>query len=343
MHISLLQYDLPPELIAQQPAADRDQSRLMVVRARTGDIEHRRFADIVDLLRPQDCLVVNNTRVLPARFFARRKTGGKVEALFLREIEPGRWELLLQPSGRLRPGERLSLGASLPELILETRGERGSWTAQVEPAAPAVELLERIGQTPLPPYIHRQSGPAGEDRDRYQTVYAREPGAVAAPTAGLHFSPKLLRELRNCGVAVAELTLHVGPGTFQPIDCQDLRDHPMHAEWYRLPAETVAAIQDCRTRGGRIAAVGTTSARVLETCGRDGTLRPGHGFTNLFIYPPYQFRQVDALLTNFHLPGSTLLAMVQAFAGRELIMAAYAQAIRQRYRFYSYGDAMLIV
>ena len=341
MHISDLQYDLPAELIAQQPPAARDASRLLVLDRATGRIEHRRFGELPELLRPEDCLAVNNTRVLPARFFARRETGGRVEVLFVREIEPGLWELLLRPSGRLREGESLAVGETDARLALVARGQRGGWTARIDPPEPAPELLERVGQTPLPPYI-RRDGEGPEDRARYQTIYASQPGAVAAPTAGLHFTPELMEALGRRGIGVVELTLHVGPGTFQPVAVEDVGQHEMHAEWYCLPEEAVAVIQQRRQAGGRLVAVGTTSVRVLESCGGDGSLTAGRGLTDLFIYPPHEFGQVDAMVTNFHLPESTLLAMVQTFAGRESLMNAYGVAIERRYRFYSYGDAMLI-
>lgn len=345
-----LDYALPPELIAQAPAEPRDASRLLVLERATGRISHRVFRQLGEWLRPGDCLVLNNTRVLPARFFCRRETGGRVEGLFLRDARAGSggsasqaWCVLLKPAARLNVGERLRCdGADDQALVIAERHERGEWTVRPEPATSAEALLARIGQAPLPPYIHRGDGPSPDDSERYQTVYARQAGAVAAPTAGLHFTTELLRRLRADGVQMAEVTLHVGLGTFAPIEVADLCDHRMHSEWFECPGETVERIAATRRAGGRIVAVGTTSARVLESLPaevRGGT----RGWTDIFVYPPYAFRNVDALLTNFHLPGSTLMALVMAFAGVEVVRAAYQEAIAERYRFYSYGDAMAIV
>ncbi len=345
MRIQELQYDLPPELIAQRPAEPRDAARLLVLDRRTGNIEHRRFAEIGTYLRAGDTLVVNNTRVIPARFFARRQSGGRVEALFLHE-DAGGWRVLLKPSNRLHCGERLSCAGEVALLLVERR-ERGEWTVQPEPPLPWPELLDRIGQTPLPPYIRtdaagRSGTPDAADRERYQTVYAERAGAVAAPTAGLHFTPQLIDALQRGGIDLARVTLHVGLGTFAPIDVDDLAQHTMHAEWFEAGAPAIAAARAARQRGGRIVAVGSTSMRVLESL--PDLDAPGHsGWTDIFIYPPYHVRHVDALVTNFHLPGSTLLALVMAFATPQQIRAAYDEAIRQRYRFYSYGDAMLIL
>ena len=342
-----LAYHLPPERIAQHPAEPRDASRLLVLDRATGGITHTVFSRIGEWLRPGDCLVLNNTRVLPARFFCRRSTGGRVEGLFLHADEAG-WRVLLKPAARLRVGERLSCeGAPDRGLLLRERSERGVWTVAPEPPESPETLLARIGQTPLPPYIRRDGAPPAEDAARYQTVYARHAGAVAAPTAGLHFTPELLARLREQGVATAEVTLHVGMGTFAPIEVADLRDHRMHAEWFDCPAETLERIAAARAAGGRIVAVGTTSARVLESlAGPGATLVAGEtrrDWTDIFICPPYEFRQLDALLTNFHLPGSTLLALVMALGGVEPVRRAYADAIAREYRFYSYGDAMLLV
>ncbi len=346
----------------------------MVLHRATGKIAHRVFRDLSDYLRPHDCLVLNATRVVPARFSARRPTGGRIDGLFLRETATGRWEVMLNGAGRLKDGESLSLGAGRWSMRLMRRLERGICEVLIEPATAAAEVLDAVGAAPLPPYIRR--GPdddaelAAMDRRRYQTVYARAPGAVAAPTAGLHFTDGLLRALRERGVITAEILLHVGLGTFQPVEVDDLAQHKMHAEWYDLSEPAARTIQTARAAGGRIVAVGTTSVRVLETCaGKNGgevcmqqggvvrqvppvwpTMPPRRdwlqarsGWTDLLIYPPYEFRAVDALITNFHLPGSTLLALVCAFAGREAVLRAYAAAIGERYRFYSYGDAMLIV
>jgi S-adenosylmethionine:tRNA ribosyltransferase-isomerase len=336
-----LDYDLPPFLIAQEPAAERDRSRLLVVRRSTAALAHHVFADLPDLLNPGDLLVLNNSRVLPARLLGcRARTGGKWEGLFLRQLPDGAWELLCQTRGRLTEGETILVEPG--PLRLELAGRAGGhWLARPsEPGTPP-ELLERHGQVPLPPYIRKGRADAA-DRERYQTVYADTGGSVAAPTAGLHFTPRLFERLEERGIARAFVTLHVGPGTFQPIQ-GEVAGHRMHSEWAELPGETVAAIADCRTRGGRVVAVGTTSVRVLETVARSGPLRPWTGETDLFIYPPYEFRVIDGLITNFHLPRSTLLLLVGAFAGDALLRWAYKTAIAEEYRFYSYGDAMLIL
>lgn len=353
MRLAELQYDLPEELIAQRPAEPRDAARLLVLERAGGRIEHRVFREIGDYLDPGDCLVLNDTRVIPARFFCRRATGGRVEGLFLHE-EGDAWRVLLKPSARLRPGERLRCAHADVSLVLSERGERGEWLVRPEPAVPALDLLARIGRTPLPPYIRRGTDGRGEpepaDAERYQTVYAEQPGAVAAPTAGLHFTPPLLEGLARRGVLRATVTLHVGTGTFTPIEVEELSQHRMHAEWFEVTESAAATMQAARSAGGRIVAVGTTSVRVLESLtGHAGAAASETGFataggwTDIFIYPPYRFRNVDRLITNFHLPGSTLLALVMAFASPELIRAAYREAVERRYRFYSYGDAMMIV
>ncbi len=343
-----LDYHLPPERIAQKPVEPRDASRLLVLERRGGRIDHAVFRQIGRYLRRGDVLVLNDTRVLPARFFARRPGGGRVEALFLREEPDACWRVLLRPSRRVRVGQILR-----PErddavvLHVVRRDERGQWLLRPEPPTAPVAWLERVGLAPLPPYIQRPDAPDPEDARRYQTVYARQPGAVAAPTAGLHFTPRLLAELRAAGIGQAFVTLHVGLGTFAPIEVEDLRQHRMHSEWYHAPLETLRRLHAARRAGGRIVAVGTTSARVLESLpyalGQSEPAEPASGWTDLFIYPPYAFRNVDALVTNFHLPGSTLLALVMALAGIEPVRHAYRQAIEQGYRFYSYGDAMLIL
>ena len=349
-------YALDPELIAQQPLRRRDRSRLMALHRRTGRCDHHVFAELASLLRPGDLLVLNDTRVVPARFFCRRATGGRVEGLFLREPEAGRWEVLLRNAGRCRPEESLALaGAEGAELqLLEDRGE-GNWLLAVRPPRPAADVLAEAGRTPLPPYIRRpgdpERPPATEpiDRDRYQTIYAAHNGAVAAPTAGLHFTEEVLSGLAARGIETCRLTLHVGLGTFAPVKADTLADHPMHGEWYELPGGSATALNDARQAGRRIVAVGTTSVRVLETVADEaGRFRAADGWTRLFLHPPAEFRAVDALITNFHLPRSTLLMLVAAFCspgrtdGVQTILAAYAEAVRRRYRFYSYGDAMLI-
>jgi S-adenosylmethionine:tRNA ribosyltransferase-isomerase len=334
-------YDLPERLIASEPARERDQSRLMIVDRESERIQHRLFSELPENLNAGDLLVLNNTRVLPARLYGRRqKTGGKWEGLFLHEKD-GVWDLLCQTRGWLQPGEQIVVEPG--ELLLEVVSNQGPgrWLMKPLLAGSPSELLERFGHIPLPPYI-RGGKDAPLDRDRYQTIYAERPGAVAAPTAGLHFTPRIFDRLRERGVDTAFVTLHVGLGTFQPIKTSDPADHVMHSEWGELSNSTADAIAGCRTRQGRLVAVGTTSVRVLETWAKQP---PGawSGETDLFIRPPYSFQQIDGLITNFHLPRTSLLLLVQAFAGVELVRRAYQEAIAQDYRFYSYGDAMLIL
>ena len=350
MRFSQLQYDLPEELIAQHPVDRRDASRLLVLQRDSGECRHALFSELPGLLPPGCLLVLNDTRVIPARLVLRRSSGGVLEGLFMSEREPGCWEVMLTSSGRLRAGEELEILDSDRRLRLREHLEAGQWLAEPLPPGEALAILESCGLPPLPPYIRRPVRPrpdrrqAAEDLRRYQTVYARRPGAVAAPTAGLHFTPEILAALQAAGVAQASVTLHVGPGTFTPIRCENLADHPMHAEWYACPPETAAAVNAARQSGRAVVAVGTTSVRVLESCADEsGRLIPGEGWTRLFIYPPYRFRVIDAMITNFHLPGSTLLALVFAFAGIDPVREAYRRAIQQRYRFFSYGDAMLIL
>ncbi len=350
-HISSYDYELPEELIASTPAERRDASRLLVIRRETGEISHHQFHQLPELLETGDLLVVNDTRVVPARLIgSRAETGGKWEGLFLRQEEGGRWRMIGQTRGRLQPGERLTLvpadesmksDSSTLSLVMETRNDDGSWIARPESTSSTLELLEQFGTLPLPHYMHRAAGVS--DRDRYQTTYAEKPGAVAAPTAGLHFTAELFERCHQREIDRVQVTLHVGLGTFRPVSVENLSEHVMHSEWCDLPAETVQRIQEVKGRGKRVVAVGTTSVRPLETGYRDGVIHPWQGETRLFIRPPYQFQVVDALITNFHLPKSTLLMLVSAFAGRELMMHAYAEAIRERYRFFSYGDAMLIL
>ncbi len=334
-------YDLPPELIAQTPIEPRDASRLLVVERATRRIEHARFGEIRHFLRAGDLLVLNNSRVLPARLTGRRlPSGGAVEALLVHEREPGRWEALLRPGKRIKEGQALVFGQGSVEASarVERWLEDGLCLLVFEPGAPLAEL----GSVPLPPYIHSRL----QDPERYQTVYARRPGSAAAPTAGLHFTPELLDALRGQGVETAFLTLHVGPGTFRPVHVEDAREHPMHAEFYQIDAAAAAALTRARREGRRIIAVGTTSVRMLEQAGANfdgGEIRPQEGWTNLLILPGYRYRLVDGLLTNFHLPRSTLLMLVAALMGRDLMFEAYRAAIEQRYRFYSFGDAMLIL
>jgi S-adenosylmethionine:tRNA ribosyltransferase-isomerase len=343
-------YDLPAELIATEPLPRRDASRLLVVDRGTGRLEHRSVADLPEILRPGDRLVLNDTRVVPARLFgARKATGGKWEGLFLEVDASGRWRLIGHSGGKLQAGDALVIAPahrteSLErlELTLVECDAEGIWTAVPGSSQSAVELLEQFGTVPLPPYIRRKRG-ADLDWDRYQTAYARRPGAVAAPTAGLHFTPELLDRCEGRGIPRAFVTLHVGIGTFRPISAQRLSEHAMHAEWCELSPETCDKLNATRAAGGRIVAVGTTTVRTLETAFRDGSFAAWSGPTNLFIRPPYRFGGVDCLLTNFHLPRSTLFVLVSALAGLDLMRQAYAEAVREHYRFYSYGDAMLIL
>jgi len=328
-------YELPPELIAQTAAEPRDASRLLVLPAE-GEAEHRVFRDLPGYLRPGDALVLNDTRVIMARLRGRLLPGrGGVEALLLRDLGDGRWEALVRPGRRLRPGREVDFDG-LRGTVDEARGE-GFAVLRFPPGTDPTAH----GALPLPHYIHEL--PA--DPERYQTVYARAPGSAAAPTAGLHFTPALLDQLRGRGVGVHFLTLHVGPGTFRPVSVDDPARHPMHEEWFTIAEETAAALNAARASGGRIVAVGTTVVRTLEQVAADtpdGALRGARGWTRLLILPGYRFRAIDALITNFHLPRSTLLMLVSAFAGRERVLAAYAEAVRRRYRFYSFGDAMLL-
>jgi S-adenosylmethionine:tRNA ribosyltransferase-isomerase len=344
MHIDEFDYPLPEHLIAQEPSPRRDQSRLLVVRRGTAALAHHVFCDLPRLLRPGDLLVLNDTRVLPARLIGRReRTGGRWEGLFLAEAPGGAWELIGQTRGRLVEGETVVVdGSPAPlRLTFEGRTAEGHWLLRPTELAPAGELLAQYGQVPLPPYIRK--GRAGDaDRERYQTVYARHGGAVAAPTAGLHFTPQTFDELRGRGIGWAFVTLHVGVGTFQPVKVTDVARHRVHREWGELPAATAEAVATCKARGGRVVAVGTTSVRVLETAAPAGEVRPWSGETELTVCPPFRFRAVDALVTNFHLPRSSLLLLVAAFTGLESMRAAYRAAVEQGYRFYSYGDAMLI-
>ncbi|HBA85639.1 MAG TPA: tRNA preQ1(34) S-adenosylmethionine ribosyltransferase-isomerase QueA [Verrucomicrobia bacterium] len=341
-------YHLPQELIAQEPSVQRDQSRMLVLHRETGRLEHRCFSDLPGYLRAGDLMVVNDTRVIPARVFARKEgTGGKVELLMLEETAPGIWAALLRTHRRPAVGSTIYLGESRTKAVLLEDGVMGRVLLRIESDRPFLDVLEKDGITPLPPYIARKQAPAEQteaDRTRYQTVFAREPGAVAAPTAGLHFTPEVLARLELLGVRRATVTLHVGPGTFRPVSVDNLEDHEMESERYQVLPETVRAIEQARAAGGRVMAVGSTSVRTLESAvGEGGLLAAGDGRTKLFIHPPYEFRVVDVMLTNFHLPKSTLLMMISALAGRELILKAYEEAVREKYRFYSYGDCMLIL
>ena len=354
MHIDQLDYDLPARLIAQEPSPERDQSRLLVVRRGGPPPADHHFHDLPALLDPGDLLVLNDTRVLPARLVGRRaRSGGRWEGLFLREQADGAWELLSQTRGRLMTGETILVDPESPSiedasaalrLCLVGKTASGRWLARPTEGGSAA-LLARYGRTPLPPYIRKgRGGPA--DRERYQTVYARAAGAVAAPTAGLHFTPRLFDALDERGVGRAFVTLHVGAGTFQPVTAEDVTQHQVLPEWGEVPAAAAEAVAACKARGKRVVAVGTTSVRVLETAALasgDGPLRAWSGWTDLTICPPFSFRVTDALVTNFHLPRSSLLLLTAAFAGLETMQAAYKLAVEREYRFYSYGDAMLIL
>ncbi len=330
-------YDLPPELIAQRPLPERSASRLLVLDGATGALEDRRFPDLAQLLRPGDLLVLNDTRVLPARIGARKDSGGACEILLERVLDGRRILAQARASKGFRPGTALTLDGGARAVVTGRQDDLVEFELDREP----LDYFERHGEMPLPPYIDRPAQP--EDRSRYQTVFAAEPGAVAAPTAALHFDAALLERLAAQGVATGRLTLHVGAGTFQPLRGDDVEAHRLHSERFRVPAGVVAAVGAARARGGRVVAVGTTVVRSLEAAAAGGRLAPCEGETDIFIRPGHRFRVVDALVTNFHLPESTLLMLVSAFAGRERVLAAYAHAIRERYRFYSYGDAMVII
>lgn len=333
-------YDLPEELIAQTPLKQRDSSRLLMLDRKTGETYHRHFYDIYEYLQPGDCLVMNDSRVLPARLLGRRPSGGAVELLLLRDMGNKQWECLAKPGRKLQPGQEVIFGdGELTATILSVLDD-GNRLVEFHYDGIFLEVLERLGKMPLPPYIKTQL----EDQERYQTVYSREVGSAAAPTAGLHFTPDLIEKLRSKGVSIAFVTLHVGLGTFRPVKVENVLDHHMHSELCILPEETAAILNKTRAEGGRIICVGTTSCRTLESLAlSDGTFAPGSKWTDIFIYPGYTFRAMDGLITNFHLPESTLVMLVSAFAGRENVLSAYAEAVREKYRFFSFGDAMLIL
>jgi S-adenosylmethionine:tRNA ribosyltransferase-isomerase len=342
LQITELDYALPEELIAQAPLARRDDARLLVLSRTTGALEHRRVSELPELATPS-LVVLNDTRVFPARLRGVKASGGKVELLLLERLSPEgaeeRWLALGKASKGLRPGARIAIAGGLSAEVIERRDD--AVVVDLRADGPVMAAIERAGEVPLPPYIRREAAEA--DVERYQTVYATSPGAVAAPTAGLHFSPELLAALEARGHRFARVTLHVGPGTFRPVKAERLEDHPMHDERYEVPEATAAAIAEAKREGRPVLAVGTTVVRTLESAAtEDGAVRPGARRTRLFIYPPHRFRVVDALITNFHLPRSTLLALVMAFGGVEPLRRAYEEAVRARYRFFSYGDAMLI-
>ncbi len=334
-------YELPRELIAQDPLEDRSGSRLLVLNRSTGETAHHIFREIREYLRPGDCLVVNDTKVIPARLIGSREgTGAKIEVLLLKRRADDVWETLVKPGKKARPGVRLCFGDGLLRGEVLEVVEDGNRLIRFTYEGIFEEILDRLGQMPLPPYITHQL----KDRNRYQTVYAKHDGSAAAPTAGLHFTPELLDEIRKKGVQIAHVTLHVGLGTFRPVKVEAIEDHHMHSEFYVVEEEQARIINETRAGGGRIIAVGTTSCRTLESAAdEDGVLRAGSGWTDIFIYPGYEFRLTDCLITNFHLPESTLLMLVSALAGRERILKAYEAAVKERYRFFSFGDAMFII
>ena len=340
MKTSDFYFDLPEELIAQDPLEDRSSSRLMVLDKNTGEITHRIFRDITEYLHPGDCLVINDTKVIPARLIgAKEDTGAKIEILLLKRKENDIWETLVKPGKKCRPGAKVVFGnGELRAEILEVL-EDGNRLVQFSYEGIFEEVLDRLGQMPLPPYITHKL----HDKNRYQTVYAKYEGSAAAPTAGLHFTKELLKEIEDSGVRIARVTLHVGLGTFRPVKVENVLEHHMHSEYYHVSKEAADIINDTRRNGGRVISVGTTSTRTLESVAQDdGTIVPGSGNTEIFIYPGYKFKAIDCLITNFHLPESTLLMLVSALAGKDHILAAYEEAVKERYRFFSFGDAMFI-
>ena len=332
-------FDLPPELIAQTPLEMRDASRLLCLDKTDGSIAHKHFYDLPELLHPGDCLVMNDSRVIPARLFGTRPTGGSVEVVLLRDMGDGDWECLTRPGRKTPPGTCISFGDGALTAVVVRAEADGNKILHFEYDGIFLEILDKLGQMPLPPYIKAEL----KDRERYQTVYARDPGSAAAPTAGLHFTPELLAKLSDMGVKQAFITLHVGLGTFRPVKEENIEDHPMHAEYCVISEKAAETINSAKAAGGRIIAVGTTSCRTLESFAReDGTLEAAGGWTDIFIYPGYKFKAIDALITNFHLPESTLIMLVSALAGRENVLNAYKEAVNERYRFFSFGDAMFI-
>ena len=332
-------YDLPEELIAQTPIEPRDHSRLLVVDRADGGIEHRHFYDLPGYLKKGDLLVVNDTRVMPARLIGERAGGGACEVLLLRQISPVSWETLVKPGKKLKSGAKVSFGGGRLTATIETPTDAGGRVVRFDVLSGTLEAaLDELGEMPLPPYIHEKLA----DRERYQTVYARAVGSAAAPTAGLHFTPELLEKIRLMGVEIVPVLLHVGLGTFRPVKAEDVSEHKMHSEFYEVTPEAAEKINRAKAEGRRVISVGTTSVRTLESAVVDGMLAPGSGWTDIFITPGYRFRMVDALITNFHLPGSTLIMLVSALMGRETTLSAYEEAVRQRYRFFSFGDAMFI-
>lgn len=340
MNVKDYDYDLPEELIAQDPLEDRSSSRLMVLDRQTGDVEHRHFTDILEYLHPGDCLVINNTKVIPARLFGvKEDTRAKIEVLLLKRKENDIWETLVKPGKKAKPGTKLVFGDGLLTAEVVDVVEEGNRLIQFHYDGIFEEILDQLGQMPLPPYITHQL----KDKNRYQTVYAKYDGSAAAPTAGLHFTKELLQKVKDMGVDIAEVTLHVGLGTFRPVKVDNVLDHHMHSEFYMVSQEAADKINRAKENGHRVIAVGTTSTRTLEAAANEnGHLQETSGWTEIFIYPGYQFKVIDALITNFHLPQSTLVMLVSALAGREHVLHAYETAVKEKYRFFSFGDAMLI-
>ena len=341
MNVKDYDYDLPEELIAQDPLEDRSSSRLMVLDRQTGDVEHRHFTDILEYLHPGDCLVINNTKVIPARLFGvKEDTQAKIEVLLLKRKENDIWETLVKPGKKAKPGTVISFGDGLLKGTVVDVIEDGNRLIQFSYEGIFEEILDQLGQMPLPPYITHQL----KDKNRYQTVYAKHEGSAAAPTAGLHFTKELLKEIEDMGVTIAHVTLHVGLGTFRPVKVDNVLDHHMHSEFYVVEEEEAKKVNNAKKNGGRVICVGTTSCRTVESAtGEDGILKAGSGWTDIFIYPGYRFKILDGLITNLHLPESTLVMLVSALAGRDHVLHAYEEAIKERYRFFSFGDATLII
>ncbi|WP_336989535.1 tRNA preQ1(34) S-adenosylmethionine ribosyltransferase-isomerase QueA [Bacillus infantis] len=342
MKVEMFDFHLPEELIAQTPLEDRTSSRLMVLDKEDGALQHETFKNLPEYLNPGDCLVLNDTRVLPARLFgAKEGTGAKIEVLLLKQQEGDVWETLIKPAKRVKEGTRIEFGDGLLSAVCTGTEEQGGRLLKFNYEGIFYEVLEQLGEMPLPPYIKEQL----DDRERYQTVYAKERGSAAAPTAGLHFTEELLDEIREKGVHIAFITLHVGLGTFRPVSVEDIHEHSMHAEYYQVTEGTARLLNEVRENGGRIITVGTTSTRTLETIAdaNEGRFEAGSGWTSIFIYPGYRFKAIDGMITNFHLPKSTLIMLISALAGRENVLNAYNEAVKERYRFFSFGDAMLII
>ena len=340
MNVSDFYYDLPEELIAQTPIEKRDESRLMVLNRANQTIEHKTFKDIIDYLEPGDCLVRNNTKVIPARLYGKKATGAKIEFLLLNRIEGDIWECIVRPGHKLKPGTEVEFGDGILKAKVLDVMEGGTRKVEFKYEGIFNEILDKIGLMPLPPYIHESL----KDNDRYQTVYAKYEGSAAAPTAGLHFTPELFEKIKAKGIDVANVTLHVGIGTFRPVKVENVEEHHMHSEHFYIKQEDADKINNAKKNGKRVIAVGTTSCRVLETIAdENGMVKPTEGDTQIFIYPGYKYKCLDGLVTNFHLPESTLIMLVSALAGRDYIMKAYNEAVKERYRFFSFGDAMLIL